>query len=65
MDIQIELDKFSNFLMDYTIKKSTKNYIVGHFFDHPDRAGFLSSSIRIAIRWIEIQLYPEGPLQSG
>ena len=65
MDIQIELDKFSNFLTDYTITKSTEKYIVGPFFDHPYRAGFLSSSIRMAIRWIEIQLYPEGPLQSG
>jgi hypothetical protein len=34
-----------SFLMCNSITESTKSYIVGHFFDHPDMSGFLSSKI--------------------
>ena len=44
-------------------------YVVGNFFDHPDRAGFLSSSSRMALSGgtaairLELDIHPDFFLQ--
>ena len=59
------MDIFRIFWTDTTITKSTKNYIVGVFFDLPEIYGKFSKYSRTDIRRIEILIYSERSVQSG